>query len=200
MWERKVSRHPKMRVSMLCLPLALICVILQSLGLAAQARSATYSFTTLGFRYTPPLGLRDKTESFRVEVAQRARLEGKFRRLNALLAMSSVAASNDPHWGSVTIESYPRRAVSESDDSKAALQMNAWVAHSREATALPESPVISGQTFTVSVFGLREGSVTKGAVVWTTVRKGRLLAFAFAANSPEVLERLTETIKRVQFY
>ncbi len=40
----------------------------------------------------------------------------------------------------------------------------------------------------------------EGAVVFTTVRKGKLLLFAFAANSPEWPKALTETMKPVQFY
>jgi len=60
--------------------------------------------------------------------------------------------------------------------------------------------VISGQNFTVSVFGLQEGAVRKGAVVFTTIRKGKLLSFAFVANSSEQLKKLTESMKSVQFF
>jgi hypothetical protein len=95
---------------------------------------------------------------------------------------------------------YPRTAVSEPEDTKAAAQMNAWVAHSKDASALPKSLVLSGQRFTVSLFGLQEGRIKKGAAVWTTVRKGKLLSFAFAANSPEQLNRLTRSMKTLEFY
>ena len=78
--------------------------------------------------------------------------------------------------------------------------MNAWVAHSKDTSTLPRDTVISGQSFTVSVFGLPEGTVRKGAVVFTTVRKGTLLSFAFVANSPDQLQKLTDTMKTVQFY
>lgn len=78
--------------------------------------------------------------------------------------------------------------------------MSAWVAHSKDASALPKSVVLSGQSFSVSVFGLQEGTVKKGAVVWTTVRKGKPLSFAFVANSPEQLKALAETMKTVQFF
>ena len=78
--------------------------------------------------------------------------------------------------------------------------MSAWVAHSKDVRALPRSVVISGQSFAVSVFGMQEGPIKKGATVWTTVRKGKLLSFAFVANSPEQLETLTETMKSLQFF
>ncbi|MGA8430545.1 MAG: hypothetical protein WB729_12050 [Candidatus Sulfotelmatobacter sp.] len=105
-----------------------------------------------------------------------------------------------PTWSSITIVTYPRSAVSEPNDAKAAGLMNAMVAHSKDDSALPKLVVISGQRFTVSVFGLQEGTVKKGAVVWTTVRKGKLLSFAFAANSPDRLKELAETMKTVEFF
>lgn len=160
----------------------------------------SYSNARLAFRYTPPSGMRDKTEDFRLQIAEGAKVTGKRQTLSALLAMSSGKDSSAPGWGSVTIETYPRDAVPEPDDSKAEAQMNALVAHSRDTGVLPKSAIISGQRFTVSVFGLREGAVRKGAVVWTTVRKRKLLSFAFAANSPAQLRELTESMKTVQFF
>ena len=159
---------------------------------------SVYTNARLAFRYTPPSGMRDKTERFPpLQIQNQA---GTPRTLTTLLAMSSGPDSSVPVWRSITLLTYPRDAVAELDDAKAAGQMNAWVAHSKDTSALPKSVVISGQSFTVSVFGLHEGNVKKGAVVWTTVRKGRLLSFAFAANSPEQLKGLTETMKTLEFY
>lgn len=158
-----------------------------------------YSNTTLGFRYKPPNAMHDKTARFPALQIHNS-LAGTPQTLSTLLAMSSGPDSSVPDWCSVTIVTYPRNAVPEPDDAKAEAQMSAWVAHSKDASALPKSAVISGQGFSVSVFGLQEGTVKKGAVVWTTVRKGKLLSFAFAANSPEQLKALAETIKTVQFF
>jgi hypothetical protein len=161
---------------------------------------SVYTSTRLAFRYTPPLGMKDKTGRFRLQIQEQAKASGTTQTFSALLAMSSGANGDAPGWDSVTIETYRRSAVPELDDSKAEAQMSAWVAHSKDASALPRSVVISGQSFTVSVFGLQEGSVKKGAVVWTTVRKGKLLSFAFVANSPEKLMKLAETMKSVEFF
>lgn len=114
--------------------------------------------------------------------------------------MSSGPDSAAPGWSSVTVVACPRNSVSDPDDVKAAAQMNAWVAHSKDASALPKTVTISGQSLTVSVFGLQEGTVKKGAVVFTTIRKGKLLSFAFAANSPEQLQKLTESMKSLEFF
>jgi hypothetical protein len=159
----------------------------------------SYSNASLGLRYVPPGGMRDKTERFRLQIQEQANAQGTTQKLRALLAMSTGPDSDAPGWNSVTIETYPRSAVPEPDDAKTEAQMSAWVAHSKDASAMPKSVVISGQSFTVSVFALQNGTVKKGAVVWTTVRKGKLLSFAFAANSPEQLKALAETMKTVQF-
>jgi len=78
--------------------------------------------------------------------------------------------------------------------------MSAWVMGIDSSPGVPRTVVLAGQSFAVSVFSEQEGKVTKGAVVWTTVRKGVLLSFAFVANSPEQLKTLTESIKGIQFF
>jgi hypothetical protein len=159
-----------------------------------------YSNASLAFRYTPPDGMRDKTDSFRLQIQEQARGLGTTKTLHALLAMSSGTDDKDPNWHSLTIETYSRKAVADLDDTSAEAKMSAWVAHSNQARSLPRSVVISGQSFAVSVFGLQDGKIKKGAVVWTTVRNGQLLSFAFSANSPEQLKILTESMKSLQFF
>lgn len=159
-----------------------------------------YSNTSLGFRYTPPRGMVDRTEPFRSDIREQAKASGTINTLKALLAMSSGVDDSATKWGSVTIETYPRKAVSESNDVKAEVQMSAWVAHSHDESVPPQSVVISGQRFSVSLFAVQEGAVRKGAVVWTTVRKGELLSFVFAANSPDQLKALAESMKTLQFF
>lgn len=158
-----------------------------------------YSNKQFGFHYTPPGGMVDHTESSKRQIQKQATASEGIHVLSLLLAISSEP-DNDANWASVTIETYPRSAFSEPNDAKAEAQMNAWVAHSKDVNALPKSALTSGQSFTVSVFGRREGSVRKGAVIFTTTRRGKLLSFAFATNSPERLKALTETMKTVQFY
>ncbi len=190
------NRGPFSRVALL----TFLASILGATALAQVKRPTApfctgYQDASLGFRYSAPSNMANRTERFRAEIQQQAESSGTTSMLHALLALSTGDDDTTSNWGSVTIETYPRRSVSEPDDHKAAVQMNAWVADSKDAGALPKSVVISGQNFTVSVFGLQEGTVKKGAVVFTTVRKGKLLSLAFAANSPEQLQALTETMK-----
>lgn len=138
---------------------------------ASPPTKAIYANRALAFRYTPPGGMRDKTSRFQLQIQDPLLASGMPQTLGMLLAMSSGPDSDVPFWRSVTIVTYPRSAVSEPDDAKAEAQMSAWVAHSKDASALPRSVVISEQSFSVSIFGLQEGTVKKGAVVWTTAAR-----------------------------
>jgi hypothetical protein len=159
-----------------------------------------YSNATLRFRYMPPAEMHDKTQRFRAEIQERVEASQTRDTLEALLAMSSGSDDAATDWHSLTIETYPRNAVADPDDASAEAKMSASVAHSMDASALPRSVVLSGQSFAVSIFRRQEGTTKKGAVVWTTVRKDKLLSFAFVANSPEQLKKLTESMKSVQFF
>ena len=72
--------------------------------------------------------------------------------------------------------------------------------HSEDANpSSNKTVVVSGQKFSVSLFAVQDGPTRKGAVVWTTVRKGKFLSFFFAANSPEQLKGLAESMKTLRF-
>jgi hypothetical protein len=181
-------------------------LLLLCLGsLAGQVRSKTtswgfvYSDRKLAFQYTAPPGMRDKTENTKAEM-QTGSMAPKNRRIFDLLLAMESSQPESPSWNSITIETYPRNFIMEKDDLKAEAQMNAWVAGLRRSLGTPKQTVISGQMFAVSVLALQEGSTRKGAVIWTTIRKGKLLSFAFVGTSPGRLKELTETMKTVQFY
>jgi len=166
----------------------------------ASPSPTVYLNESFGFRYEPPLGMRDETERGRVEIRARSEARHANKILVLLLSMTSGPRDTAEDWHSVTIETYPRTAFSDLDDASAEAKMNAWVAGLRVSPGVPRSVVLSGQTFAVSVFGQQAGAVKKGAVVWTTIRKGKLLSFAFVANSPQQLMKLAETMKTVEFF
>jgi hypothetical protein len=161
----------------------------------------SYSNKSLGFRYTPPSGFRDETDFLRSQIQKEEGVAGQTNDHETLLAMFSQQDGSDPNWGSLTIETYSRSAISDPDDARAEAKISAWLAHSDDASASSNrSAAISGQSFSVSIFALQDGAIRKGAVVWTTIRKGKLLSFFFAANSPDRLKALAETMKGVQFF
>jgi hypothetical protein len=159
-----------------------------------------YSSATLGFRYTPPSEMLNKTELLRNEIQLKAEASNAKNKLDALLAMSSGLNDAAPDWHSLTIETYPRDSVADPDDTSAEAKMSTWVAGISGSPGKPRTIVLSGQSFLVYVIGEQEGTLKKGAVIWTTIRKGKLLSFAFVANSPEQLKALAETMKTVQFF
>ncbi|MFZ0320988.1 MAG: hypothetical protein WAL56_17810 [Candidatus Sulfotelmatobacter sp.] len=122
------------------------------------------------------------------------------RALGLLLTMSSGPDNDMPGWHSLAIETYPRQAVADLDDPGAEAKMSGWVAGISGSPGMPRFVLISRQRFAVYAFGEQEGTTKRGAVVWTTIRKGKLLSFAFVANSPEQLKALAETMKTVQFF
>lgn len=142
----------------------------------------------------------NETEARRPEIRRRAEAAHTKKLLDLLLAMDSGTVDTAATWCSVAIETYSRSALSETDDLRAETKMSAWVAGFSDSTATPRQVTLAGQRFAVSVFAIHEGTVKKGAVIWTTIRKGKLLSFAFVANSPERLKELTETMKTVHFY
>jgi len=161
-----------------------------------------YSNVDLGFSYAPPKEMRDETIGGRADIRARAEALHTTKTLDLLLAMSSGPDVTTPAWHSLMIETYPRQRFSNLDDTSAEGKMSAWVAGFSGSTEKPRSVVIGGQSFAVSVFSEQDGTITikKGAVVWNTIRKGKLLSFAFVANSPEQLRALAESMKTIQFF
>ncbi len=119
---------------------------------------------------------------------------------NVLLSISSGSDALASDWSLLSIETFPRERLRRLDDVSAEVETNALVAGTASLMQKPRPVVLGGETFVVSVYAAQSGVTRKGAVVWTTVRKDKLLSFAFFANSPEHLKRLTETMKTLQFF
>ncbi len=172
-----------------------------SIGQSSPTHSVTvYANRSLSFRYTPPRRMQDETDRERASIRTQADLSRTGKAQDLLLALISGNDDFTPDWHSVTIEAYPRQALSDLNDAAAEAKMSGWVLGLARPIKPTEETVISGHRFSVSVFATQEGSIRKGAVVWTTIRKGKLLSFVFTANSPGRLKALTETMKSVQFF
>jgi hypothetical protein len=159
-----------------------------------------YSNTVLRFRYQPPSEMQNVTKGAEAEIRAHAEALHSNNSLGILLAMTSGSDEAVPGWHALAVETYPRKAFSDLDDAAAEAKMSAWVMGFADARPLPKSVVVSGQTFAVSVFEEQKGPIKKGAVVWTTIRRGELLSFAFAANSSEQLKAVAESIRSLRFF
>jgi hypothetical protein len=169
-------------------------------GTELDSHPDVYLNKKLSFRYMVPLGMKDDTEAARAQIRVEAAKRHDKNSLTILLALTNGMDEGSPSSQSFTIQTYRRSAIQGSDDSIAEEKMNAWVLGLGRAKVPARHFVLAGQDFAVSVAASREGKISRGAVVWTTVRKGHLLSFAFVANSPDQLQKLTETMKMVQFY
>jgi len=162
--------------------------------------AAGYTNSILGFRYRPPTEMLNVTESAKADIRNRAEATHSSDTLGMLLAMWSGTDHEAPGWSALTIETYPRKAFSDLDDTAAEAKLNAWVMGFSKAVAMPKSAVFSGQSFTMSVFEKEENGMKKRAMVLTTIRKSTLVAFAFQANSPEQLKAVADSMKSLQFF
>lgn len=186
-----------------------IVLALLPLMLWAQAKHDSsssvlpYQNAELGFRYLVPQKMSDKTDASRAILDDQASQLHIKNEAKLLLSMSSGPNDRAVDWRCVTIVTYPRDAYNNLDDASAEAKMNDWIGADSQSGADPASgrkTVISGQSFLVSVFIVEVDGTKKGSEVWTTIRRGKLLTFAFAANSPEQLKALAKTMKTVQFY
>ncbi|MGA7851195.1 MAG: hypothetical protein WCA13_19010 [Terriglobales bacterium] len=190
-----------MRITGVFLTLALLTYSEKTIAQRPPSLSSgVYSNAALGFRYQLPGGMNDETELRKEEMHAGATEHHTSDTLDLLLGMTSAEGNSTQTWRSFAIEIYPRQRLSSLDDVSAEARMSAWVMGIGGSPGVPRTVVLAGQSFAVSVFTEQEGKVTKGAVVWTTVRKGMLLSFVFVANAPEQLKRLTESMKSVQFF
>ena len=161
--------------------------------------NGVYSDSELGFRYVPPAQMRDVTLNDRAEMQRRAAVLHRSTVTDLLLAMSSGPDDTDPDWHSVGIETLSRASWPDVDDFHAETRMNASMARGALSVSENQRVTFSSQPFVATEFQLHEDSITKHAKVYTTIRRGRLISFAFSGNSPEQVDKMVETMKSLSF-
>lgn len=158
-------------------------------------RGGTYSNESLGLRYVPPNGMHDTTTAARASIRERAAASHRTSAFSLLLAMSSGPDDTARHWHSLGVEAFPRSEWADLDDYDAESLMNASVARGGLAVGQNAVLTFSRQKFVGTQFKFREGHLTKHATVYTTVRRGWLVSFAFSGNSEEQVNKEAETMK-----
>jgi hypothetical protein len=176
-----------------------ILLTAQSFSQGPPLAPSVFRDSTLDFRYTPPSNLYDLTEAGKQSIHERAKAMGKTSTLNLLLSLASGPDDKVSDWHSIAIQSYPREKMAGGlTDREASRFFSRTVAGVGSETGQPADVHIGDFDFVVSTFELHEGQLTKHARVYTTVRKGALLSFAFSANSLDALNRIVDSIKSVQ--
>ena len=179
---------------------AVCTVYAQSAELGALTASG-YSNSVLGFRYTPPSSLvLDQTSQARDNLQKRAAELHPTSSSSILLRLISGGADTAPDWASLAVMTYNRASWSDVDDFHAETRMNATMAGGALPIGDKPSITFSGVMFAASQFEIRQGALTKHATVYSTVRRGKLLAFAFSGNSAEIVAKDADSLKSLSFF
>jgi hypothetical protein len=163
----------------------------------ASIDGGVFTNTDLGFTFNPPNGLRDLTAALKEQ--ERGQSKDGRTRFSALLWMASGPDDTAVDWVSLGIETYPRgRNKDTGDDVTASFITN----HSAVPGVTTERLVVrfSGQDFAMSRVELKAATVTKYAVVYTTVRKEQFVTFIFAGNARGSVDKLAESMRSVKFH
>ncbi|MGO9402090.1 MAG: glycoside hydrolase domain-containing protein [Terriglobales bacterium] len=155
----------------------------------------------LGFRYTLPKGLIDETSYSRDELRKRAAALGTSNNtLEILLRMTSGPPDTAPEWRAISIQTYSHSKFAGLDDRAVEAKMNGWMAGDG-VTAIgdPKRVSVAGESFVVTNFEKSGPSHVKYARIYSTIRNGKLLGFAFTANSVDRLQPLADSLETLEF-
>ncbi len=163
--------------------------------------NGVFSDAELGFRYTLPKGLTDETSYSREELRKRAAALGTSNNtLEILLRMTSGPPDTAPDWHALSIQTYSHSKFAGLDDRAVEAKMNGWMAGDGvTAIGEPKRVPIAGENFVVTNFKKSEPSHVKYARVYSTIRNGKLLGFAFTANSVDKLQPLADSLETLEF-
>lgn len=157
------------------------------------------SMPDLGFRYTPPAGMTDKTSSASKQFREHA-ASYSAKAAQLILDMSSDEGDTAPEWHQVWMFIFPRAQLSAVDDAEAEARMNTALAGPRSTLAgRAQHVVLGGRAFLASEFEQKEPPLTKHAKIFTTVCKTQLLSFVFVSNSADQVKQMEDGLGSLDF-
>jgi len=160
-----------------------------------------FSDAELGFRYTLPKGLIDETSYSREDLRKRSAALGTSNNtLEILLRMTSGPPDTAPAWHAISIQTYSHSKFAGFDDRAVEAKMNGWMAGDGVAAiGDPKRVSIAGENFVVTNFEKSEPPHVKYARIYSTIRNGKLLGFAFTANYVDELQPLADSLETLEF-
>ena len=176
-----------------------------ALNFRPNVLSANFEFKTsaLNIRYVPPPSMYDVTSLETKDALHQTSVNAETKNFKVLLSLKSSFDDNDSGWSSIRIESYPREKISEHDDfaacqafAKLAVGPVARLGKSSQESFGPFHFVVSeSERHLTEDLRSKFGSDVKYFRVYTTIRNGQMIAFTFSANSFEVLDKITDSMK-----
>jgi hypothetical protein len=159
-----------------------------------------YMNSVLGFRYTPPSSLTlDQTSTLRDDMQKRAAAAHRTSSSAVLLRLVSGPEDTAPDWASLYVATFSRASWPDVDDFHAETRMNASMARGGLPVGDNKSVTFSNVAFVCTQFKMQEGSITKHASVYTTIRREKLLTFAFTGNSADDVNKIADSMKSLTF-
>jgi hypothetical protein len=175
-----------------------LCLVFQIAANSAPAGN-TFSVPDLGIRYSPPMGMQDRTSSANKEARSHAAAYTG-NALNLLLSMSSLEPDNAPEWHQMMIVTYPRAHWSNLADTEAEKKLSTLLAGGRATPASkPQSTTLAGHKFLVSDFEEKEPPLLKHAKIFTTICQTQLVSFVLVSNSAAQVGVMEESLKTLNF-
>lgn len=166
---------------------------------SSAPRQSVVSVPDLGFSYSPPVGMTDKTSPASVQSRSHAASYSS-RATQLLLDMSSGENDTAPGWHHVWIFTLPRAQYSSLSDSAAEGKINTALAGPRASpVAQPQGVVLAGHNFLVSEFEQKEPPLVKRAKIFTTICKTQLVSFVLVSNSSQQVSAMEESLKTLDF-
>jgi serine/threonine protein kinase len=175
---------------------------------ALKQRPANFEFKdyALNIRYIPPPQMYDLTyvENLKNKDTHEFNVILSLRSFDASLTSSFDGTdSGYSGWYSIRIESYPRQKINANDDFTACQAFAKLLVG--PVSGVRKSSENNVGDFHFFVFeshltqdpgsNLRPG--TRYFRVYTTIRAGQMIAFIFSANSSEMLDKITDSMKTV---
>jgi serine/threonine protein kinase len=159
--------------------------------------------SALDFRYVPPPNMYDVIDLETKTLLRPAAKSNETDKFNVILSLTSSFDDTDSEWYSIRIESYPRTKIIENDDFTACQKFARLLVAGNE---IGKNSKLSLESFHFLVSGFETMRVTempgspsglgkRYVRVYTTIRDGEMLAFTFSANSLEVLDKITDSMK-----
>jgi hypothetical protein len=183
----------------------IVLVLFTGICLACQSTETrisgdpTIAVPDLGFRYTPPPGMNDKTSAAGVAIRSRAgTYSSKAARL--ILDLSSKDDDTSPQWHQVWVFIFPRAQLLGVTDTAAKEKMNTALS-GPHATPVgkPQGASFAGHDFLVSEFEQKEPPLTKHARIFTTICKTQLVSFVLVSNSAQQVSGMEESLRTLDF-
>jgi hypothetical protein len=178
---------------------AVISLSCQTAKKAEGPRSEIVSVPDLGFRYTPPPGMKDKTTPASKQLRGHAAAYAA-KAAEPILDLVSDGSDTSPEWHQVWVFLLPRAQLANVSEAIAEGKVNTALAGPNASpVGQPQTVTINGRSFFMSEFEQNEPPLLKHAKIYTAICKSQLISFIFVSNSAGQVKGMEQSLKTLDF-